>query len=198
MSIREKEKEAEKERKKERTSQTDWFERDSIELEQWKERINHIDPELYASLCWTDELDQLLEQLQTLERRLDQQQMNEKLTANYRSMPKPMSPSLTAQFDELDQALATLTNTLNNVEIELADSGNSSSSSGMSDSTTTHQNRSDEHVDRQKEVEGDEHFSDSGLSHSTESISLPYKTSSQLRTISQLSNTSSVSQCRDV
>ena len=110
-----------------------------------------------------------------------------------------MSPSLTAQFDELDQALATLTNTLNNVEIELADSGNSSSSSGMSDSTTTttHQNRSDEHVDRQKEVEGDEHFSDSGLSHSTESISLPYKTSSQLRTISQLSNTSSVSRRRN-
>lgn len=106
-----------------------------------------------------------------------------------------MSASLSAQFDELDQALATLTTTLNNVEIELADSGNStSSSSGISESTSSHPHRSDENIDRQKENEADEHFSDSGLSHSTESISLPYKTSSQLRTHSQLSNTLSVSQ----
>ncbi|CAF4870489.1 unnamed protein product, partial [Rotaria magnacalcarata] len=57
--------------------------------------------------------------------------------------------------------LATLTNTLNNIEIELVDSGNSSSSSAISDLNGNHQ------------VGSEEHFSDSGLSQSTDSISLP-------------------------
>jgi amyloid beta A4 precursor protein-binding family B protein 1-interacting protein len=107
---------------------------------------------------------------------------------------KSISPSIVAQFDELDQALATLTSTLNNVEIELGDSGNSSSSSAVSDSTAIHHHqRQNANDDKHQEIEGDEHFSDSGLSQSTDSISLPFKQSSQLRTSSQISNTSSVS-----
>lgn len=136
-----------------------------------------------------DELDILLKQLQTLEQRLDQTKM-------FRNEPiqrpkKFISPSIVAQFDELDQALATLTSTLNNVEIELVDSGNSSSSSAVSDSTTSfvpHQRTDDKH----QENEGDEQFSDSGLSQSTDSISLPLKQPSQIRTSSQISNASSV------
>jgi hypothetical protein len=139
-----------------------------------------------------DDLDILLEQLHTLEQRLDQTKMfrNESIHRHKKSI----SPTIVAQFDELDQALATLTNTLNNVEIELGDSGNSSSSSAVSDSTTTHHHqRQHENDDKHNEIEGDEHFSDSGLSQSTDSISLPFKQQTQLRTISQLSNTSSVS-----
>ena len=80
---------------------------------------------------------------------------------------------------------------MNNVEIELVDSGNSSSSSAVSESTTIpHHQRQDDIDD--KHNEGDEHFSDSGLSQSTDSISLPYKQPSQIRTNSQISNTSSV------
>ena len=72
------------------------------------------------SICWCflfvfveDDLDILLEQLHTLEQRLDQTKMfhNEPI---YRPK-KSISPSIVAQFDELDQALATLTNTLNNI-----------------------------------------------------------------------------------
>lgn len=138
-----------------------------------------------------DELDILLKQLQTLEQRLDQRKMfrNEPIQ---RPKKSSISPSIVAQFDELDQALATLTSTLNNVEIELVDSGNSSSSSAVSDSTTAsfvHHQRTD---DKHQENEGDEHFSDSGLSQSTDSISLPLKQVSQIRTSSQISNASSV------
>jgi hypothetical protein len=139
-----------------------------------------------------DDLDILLEQLHTLEQRLDQTEMfrNESIHRHKKSI----SPTIVAQFDELDQALATLTSTLNNVEIELGDSGNSSSSSAVSDSTTTHHHqRQNEADDKHHEIEGDEHFSDSGLSQSTDSISLPLKQQTQLRTNSQLSNTSSVS-----
>jgi hypothetical protein len=141
-----------------------------------------------------DDLDILLEQLQTLEQRLDQRQMFR--DASIFRQPKAMSPTITAQFDELDQALATLNSTLNNVEIELGDSGNSSSSSGMSDSTTViHQHHRQEDADNhQHDVEADEQFSDSGLSQSTDSISLPFKQWTQLRTHSQMSNTSSVSE----
>ncbi|CAF3349771.1 unnamed protein product [Rotaria sp. Silwood1] len=141
-----------------------------------------------------DDLDMLLEQLHTLEQRLDQTKMfpHESIHRN----KKPLSPTIVAQFDELDQALATLTSTLNNVEIELGDSGNSSSSSATSDSATTHHHqRQDENDDKHHEIEGDEHFSDSGLSQSTDSISLPFKQISQLRTNSQLSNASSVVSC---
>jgi hypothetical protein len=106
---------------------------------------------------------------------------------------KSISPSIVAQFDELDQALATLTNTLNNVEIELVDSGNSSSSSAVSESTTIHHQQQDTNDDKHNEIECDEHFSDSGLSQSTDSISLPLKQQAQLRTSSQISNASSVS-----
>jgi hypothetical protein len=105
---------------------------------------------------------------------------------------KLISPTIVAQFDQLDQALATLTSTLNNVEIELGDSGNSSSSSAASDSTRNRQ-RQAENDDKHRDIEGDEHFSDSGLSQSTDSISLPCKQRSQLRTNSQISNISSVS-----
>ncbi|CAF4149093.1 unnamed protein product, partial [Rotaria magnacalcarata] len=141
-----------------------------------------------------DDLDILLEQLHTLEQRLDQTKMfpNESLHRN----KKPLSPTIVAQFDELDQALATLTNTLNNVEIELGDSGNSSSSSAVSDSTTIHHHqRHKKQDDKHPDIEGDEHFSDSGLSQSTDSISLPLKQRSQLRTNSQISNASSVVSC---
>ena len=91
------------------------------------------------------------------------------------STKKSISPAIIAQFDELDQALATLTTTINNVEVEFADSGNSSSSSGVSESTRVNQQN-----------EGDEHFSDSGLSQSTDSISFPLMNQ-------QVSNASSVS-----
>lgn len=139
-----------------------------------------------------DDLDILLEQLHTLEQRLDQPKMF-RHESNYRCK-KSISPTIVAQFDELDQALATLTSTLNNVEIELGDSGNSSSSSAASDSTTVHhRQRQDGSDDKVRDIEGDEHFSDSGLSQSTDSISLPYKQRSQLRTSSQISNLSSVS-----
>ncbi|CAF3540488.1 unnamed protein product [Rotaria socialis] len=141
-----------------------------------------------------DDLDILLEQLHTLEQRLDQTKMfpNESLHRN----KKPLSPTIVAQFDELDQALATLTNTLNSVEIELGDSGNSSSSSAVSDSTTIHHHqRQNEQDNKNPDIEGDEHFSDSGLSQSTDSISLPFKQRSQLRTNSQISNASSVVSC---
>jgi hypothetical protein len=137
-----------------------------------------------------DDLDILLEQLHTLEQRLDQTKMfrNDSIQRN----KKTISPSIVAQFDELDQALATLTSTLNNVEIELGDSGNSSSSSAVSDFTTNYhhhhrQPRQDENDNKQHETEGDEHFSDSGLSQSTDSISLPLINQ-------QISNASSVSQ----
>lgn len=107
---------------------------------------------------------------------------------------KSISPSIVAQFDQLDQALATLTSTLNNVEIELGDSGNSSSSSAVSEPTTiNHHRRQDINDDKHHENECDEHFSDSGLSQSTDSISLPFKHQTQLRTSSQISNASSVS-----
>lgn len=139
-----------------------------------------------------DDLDMLLEQLHALEQRLEQPR-----TVHHESQQrnkKVISPNIVAQFDELDQALATLTSTLNNVEIELADSGNSSSSSAASDSTTIHhRQRSDGNDDKPRDLEGDEHFSDSGLSQSTDSISLPSKQRSQLRTNSQISNLSSVS-----
>lgn len=133
----------------------------------------------------------LLEQLHTLEQRLDQTTIypNESLHRN----KKPLSPAIVAQFDELDQALASLTNTLNSVEIEIGDSGNSSSSSATSDSTRNHHQQQDENDEKHHDIEGDEHFSDSGLSQSTDSISLPIKQRSQLRTNSQISNTSSVS-----
>jgi len=99
-----------------------------------------------------DDLDVLLIQLHELEERLDEK--------------KKTSFIISQQFDEIDQTLANLTNVLNNVEIELTDSGNSSSSS---DSARIH----------------DEHFSDSGLSRSTDSISLPLISQ-------QISNASSV------
>lgn len=114
-----------------------------------------------------DDLDLLLEQLHTLEQRLE--------PAAKLPLKKSISSAIIAQFDQLDQALATLTSTMNNVEIELIDSGNSSSSSAISDSTRIHQHG-----------ESDEHFSDSGLSQSTDSISLPLMHQ-------QLSNASSVS-----
>ncbi len=141
-----------------------------------------------------DDLDILLVQLHTLEQRLDQTKMfrNESIHRH----KNPISPSIIAQFDELDQALATLTSTLNNVEIELGDSGNSSSSSAVSDSITNHHHhhqRQDINDDKHHENEGDEHFSDSGLSQSTDSISLPFKQQTQVRTCSQISNASSVS-----
>jgi hypothetical protein len=88
---------------------------------------------------------------------------------------KAISSTIIAQFDELDQTLATLTNTLNSVEIEFVDSGNSSSSSATSDSTRIHH-----------QGENEEHLSDSGLSQSTDSISLPLISQ-------QISNASSVS-----
>lgn len=138
-----------------------------------------------------DELDILLKQLHTLEQRLDQTKMSR--NESLHRPKKPICPSIVKQFDELDQALATLTSTLNNVEIELVDSGNSSSSSAVSDSTSSflhHPRPEDKHG---HENEGDEHFSDSGLSQSTDSISLPLKQASQIRTSSQISNASSVS-----
>lgn len=98
------------------------------------------------------DLDVLLVQLHELEERLDAR--------------KKTSSLISQQFDEIDQTLANLTHTLNNVEIECTDSGNSSSSS---DSARIH----------------DEHFSDSGLSRSTDSISLPLISQ-------QISNASSV------
>lgn len=82
-----------------------------------------------------------------------------------------MSSVMIEQFEQLDQTLATLTQTLNTVEIEYQDSGNSSSSSAISDSARIH----------------DEHFSDSGLSRSTDSLSLPLVSQ-------QISNASSVSE----
>lgn len=151
----------------------------------------------------TDELDILLEQLQTLEQRLDQKKMSHPHVPHHQQVEqKTVSPSIMAQFDELDQALATLTNTLNSVEVDLIDSGHSSSSSGVSDSTTIHhhhlhQQHDDQDRTRQLDTEIDEHFSDSGLSQSTESISLPLKQSAQYRTHSQLSNTSSVRRDKD-
>jgi hypothetical protein len=152
----------------------------------------NLDFYLFYFLFLEDDLDILLVQLHTLEQRLDQTKMfrNESIHRH----KKPISPSIIAQFDELDQALATLTSTLNNVEIELGDSGNSSSSSAVSDSITTHHHhqRQDINDDKHNEIEGDEHFSDSGLSQSTDSISLPFK-HSQIRTCSQISNASSVS-----
>ena len=112
----------------------------------------------------------------------------------YHQQKKSISPNIIAQFDELDQALATLTSTLNNVEIELGDSGNSSSSSAASDSNTARHHEPHEEIDDHRhEIEVDEHFSDSGLSQSTDSISLPFRQSSQLRTNSQISTMSSVS-----
>ena len=198
----------------ERASQTDWFEVDEMEYGRRNQSINqrgenieknarerekketffHIDWLCVSFSLSQDDLDILLEQLQTLEQRLDQSRMFRDVSTS--RQPKAMSPTITAQFDELDQALATLNSTLNNVEIELGDSGNSSSSSGMSDSTTIiHQHhRQEDHDNHQHEVEVDEQFSDSGLSQSTDSISLPFKQSTQLRTYSQLSNTSSVSE----
>ena len=105
---------------------------------------------------------------------------------------KSLSPAIVAQFDELDQALAILTITLNNVEIELADSGNSSSSSAFSDSIAVqHQQQNETNHNKHHEI--DEHLSDSGLSQSTDSISLPCRKRSYLGTNSQISNTSSVS-----
>lgn len=142
---------------------------------------------------WTDDLELLLEQLQALEKNFDDRKVSNQGTADEKSKQSSISSTIMAQFDELDQALATLANTLNNVELELNDPGTSSSSSGLSESTTTNQQQS-EHPERvrQHDTEFDEHFSDSGLSQSTESISLPLKTSTKCRTNSQLSTNSSV------
>lgn len=125
-------------------------------------------------LCLGNDLDTLLDQLHKLEQRLDEKQ---KLHDEMNSFKKrPISSNIIAQFDELDHTLATLTNTLNNIEIEFADSGNSSSSSAISDlNRNYHQTGSEEH------------FSDSGLSQSTDSINLPLMSQ-------QISNASSVSQ----
>lgn len=140
-----------------------------------------------------DDLDILLEQLHILEQRLDQTKMFHSETTQKK---KTISANIVAQFDELDQALATLTNTLNNVEIELIDSGNSSSSSAVSESNTSSQRQLTDDIDsKHQEIDGEEHFSDSGLSQSTDSISYPFKNQSQLRTHSQLSNASSVLSC---
>ncbi|CAF0751802.1 unnamed protein product [Adineta ricciae] len=162
-------------------------------LERQAQNTTSASPTMFA-MGKEDDLDILLEQLHTLEQRLDQPKMF-RHESNYRCK-KSISPTIVAQFDELDQALATLTSTLNNVEIELGDSGNSSSSSAASDSTTVHhRQRQDGSDDKVRDIEGDEHFSDSGLSQSTDSISLPYKQRSQLRTSSQISNLSSVLSC---
>ncbi|CAF5163545.1 unnamed protein product, partial [Rotaria magnacalcarata] len=106
-----------------------------------------------------NDLDILLDHLHKFEQRLDEKtKFHNEINS---SKKKSISSSIIAQFDELDQTLATLTNTLNNIEIELVDSGNSSSSSAISDLNGNHQ------------VGSEEHFSDSGLSQSTDSISLP-------------------------
>ncbi|UJR33521.1 hypothetical protein I4U23_020966 [Adineta vaga] len=162
-------------------------------LERQAQNTTSTSPTMFA-IEKEDDLDILLEQLHTLEQRLDQPKMF-RHESNYR-YKKSISPTIVAQFDELDQALATLTSTLNNVEIELGDSGNSSASSAASDSTTIHhRQRQNGNDDKPHDIEGDEHFSDSGLSQSTDSISLPYKQRSQLRTHSQISNLSSVLSC---
>ncbi|UJR13716.1 hypothetical protein I4U23_000727 [Adineta vaga] len=122
-----------------------------------------------------DDLDILLDQLETLEQRLDERKYYRPETDFYR---KKLIPStILAQFDELDQTLATLTKTIKNVEIEFTDSGNSSSSSATSDSTRL-----------QHPCENDEHFSDSGLSQSTDSINIPLISH-------QISNASSLISC---
>ncbi|CAF2090709.1 unnamed protein product [Rotaria magnacalcarata] len=121
-----------------------------------------------------NDLDILLDQLHKFEQRLDEKtKFHNEINS---SKKKSISSSIIAQFDELDQTLATLTNTLNNIEIELVDSGNSSSSSAISDLNGNHQ------------VGSEEHFSDSGLSQSTDSISLPLISQ-------QISNASSILSC---
>ncbi|CAF3512516.1 unnamed protein product [Adineta steineri] len=130
---------------------------------------------LILNINQEDDLDILLDQLQTLEQRLDERKLFHNEIDSYKK--RPMSSKLIAQFDELDHTLATLTNTIKNVEIEFTDSGNSSSSSATSDSTRIHH-----------QYENDEHFSDSGLSQSTDSINLPLISQ-------QISNASSVISC---
>ncbi|CAF5196850.1 unnamed protein product, partial [Rotaria magnacalcarata] len=84
-----------------------------------------------------NDLDILLDQLHKFEQRLDEKtKFHNEINS---SKKKSISSSIIAQFDELDQTLATLTNTLNNIEIELVDSGNSSSSSAISDLNGNHQ-----------------------------------------------------------
>ncbi|CAF1586818.1 unnamed protein product [Adineta ricciae] len=122
-----------------------------------------------------NELDILLDQLETLEQRLDERKYSRQVCDFSRK--KSIPSTILAQFDELDQTLATLTNTIKNVEIEFNDSGNSSSSSATSDSTRL-----------QHHCENDEHFSDSGLSQSTDSINIPLISQ-------QISNASSVISC---
>ncbi|CAF4205707.1 unnamed protein product [Rotaria socialis] len=121
-----------------------------------------------------NDLDILLGHLHKFEQRLDEKtRFHDEINS---SKKKSISSSIIAQFNELDQTLVTLTNTLNNLEIELVDSGNSSSSSAISDLNGNHQ------------VDSEEHFSDSGLSQSTDSISLPLISQ-------QISNTSSILSC---
>lgn len=126
----------------------------------------------YSFLSLEHDLDILLDQLHKLEQRLDERKMFCDETNS--SKKNSVSSAIIAQFDELDQTLATLTNTLNNIEIEFVDSGNSSSSSANSDSARNHQH-----------VGNDEHLSDSGLSQSTDSINIPLINQ-------QISNASSV------
>ena len=120
---------------------------------------------LFILLSLEDDLDILLNQLHQLEQQFDDDEDEKTFCQGKTSM----SSAMIEQFEQLDQTLATLTHTLNNVEIEFLDSGNSSSSSATSDSTRIH----------------DEHFSDSGLSRSTDSLSLPMMSQ-------QISNASSV------
>ena len=126
------------------------------------------------TFCLENELDILLDQLETLEQRLDERKYSRQVCDFSRK--KSIPSTILAQFDELDQTLATLTNAIKNVEIEFNDSGNSSSSSATSDSTRL-----------QHHCENDEHFSDSGLSQSTDSINIPLISQ-------QISNASSVCQ----
>ncbi|CAF2581775.1 unnamed protein product [Rotaria sp. Silwood2] len=123
-----------------------------------------------------NDLDILLDQLYKLEQRLDDRKMFHDETNS--SKKKSISSTIIEQFDELDQTLATLTNTLNNIEIEFVDSGNSSSSSAISDLNRNHHQGGG----------SEEHFSDSGLSQSTDSINLPLISQ-------QISNASSVISC---
>ncbi|CAF0927254.1 unnamed protein product [Rotaria sordida] len=122
-----------------------------------------------------NDLDILLDQLYKLEQRLDERKMVRNEIKSWKK--KSISSTIIEQFDELGQTLATLANTLNNIEIEFVDSGNSSSSSAISDLNRNHHQGGSE-----------EHFSDSGLSQSTDSINLPLISQ-------QISNASSVISC---
>ncbi|CAF3686428.1 unnamed protein product [Rotaria sp. Silwood1] len=132
---------------------------------------------IISNINQENDLDILLDQLHKLEQRLDER----KIFSNEKNLSKKKSISSTIieQFNELDQTLATLTNTLNNIEIEFVDSGNSSSSSAISDLNRNHHHHQNGN---------EEHFSDSGLSQSTDSINLPLISQ-------QISNASSVISC---